>query len=88
MKSAICRLQAAENAAIDGGDENPKLIFNESRSFAADSLYYARWAGGARSACQVNGGPSRQQQESSESTRPMQLRRRDRFSSGKGGWQL
>jgi hypothetical protein len=35
MKAAVCRLQAAENAAIDGGDENPKLIFNESRVFCS-----------------------------------------------------
>jgi hypothetical protein len=35
IKSAVCRLQTAENAAIDGGDEIPKLIFNESRVFCS-----------------------------------------------------
>jgi hypothetical protein len=47
MKSVICRLQTAEDAAIDGGDENPKSIFNESRVFCS-RLAPLRSKGGTR----------------------------------------
>jgi hypothetical protein len=78
----VNRLQAAENAAIGGGDESPKLIFDERRTanrFGKDQLYYVPRAGRDRNACRMNGGVSRQQQEPTEVTAPMRLRSRIPF---------